>query len=57
MHEKAGQSTLAALTASLRTRRTLLLLDNCEHLLNACAQLVETLLRTCPNLGVRAPTP
>ena len=54
VHEKPGQSTLAALTARLRTRRMLLLLDNCEHLLNACAHLVDALLRDCPDLHVLA---
>src|SRR5215469_11991668 len=36
VHENTGQSALAALAARLRARRALLLLDNCEHLLNAC---------------------
>src|SRR5579871_6574014 len=30
-------------------RTLLLLLDNCEHLVEACAQLASALLRTCPN--------
>jgi predicted ATPase/DNA-binding NarL/FixJ family response regulator len=54
VHEKPGQSMLAALTARLRTRRMLVLLDNCEHLLNACAYLVDALLRDCPDLHVLA---
>jgi predicted ATPase/DNA-binding CsgD family transcriptional regulator len=32
----------------------LLLLDNCEHLIVACAQLAETLLRMCPMLRILA---
>src|SRR5206468_1811929 len=32
----------------------LLVLDNCEHLIYACAQLTETLLRACPSLAVVA---
>ena len=40
---------LAALAAHLRARATLLLvLDNCEHLLDACARLAEALLRALP---------
>jgi predicted ATPase len=39
------------LTANLRDRQVLLILDNCEHLLEACAQLAHTLLQACP--GVR----
>ncbi|MDQ2691963.1 MAG: NB-ARC domain-containing protein [Chloroflexota bacterium] len=38
----------------LRPKRILLLLDNCEHLLDACAQLIDRLLRTCPQLRVLA---
>src|SRR4051812_29796152 len=38
----------------LRSRQTLLLLDNCEHLLPATAELVATLLTTCPALQVLA---
>src|SRR5204862_503737 len=34
----------------LRAKTTLLILDNCEHLLDACAQLADTLLKNCPNL-------
>lgn len=50
--EIAGQSTTGALIARLRARRLLLVLDNCEHLLDACARLVDTLLRACPNVHV-----
>lgn len=38
----------------LRTRRSLLVLDNCEHLLDACARLTETLLQACPELRILA---
>ena len=38
----------------LHPRQTLLLLDNCEHLLPATAELVATLLATCPALQVLA---
>ena len=34
--------------------RLLLVMDNCEHLLDACAQLVDALLRACPDLRVLA---
>jgi predicted ATPase len=39
---------------ALRARRTLLVLDNCEHLAGAVAGLVETLLRAAPGLRVLA---
>ncbi|HLZ30278.1 MAG TPA: AAA family ATPase [Chloroflexota bacterium] len=52
VHETAGQPTIDALGTRLRTRRLLLVLDNCEHLLEACARLVDALLRTCPDVHV-----
>src|SRR5579884_1260938 len=38
----------------LRPKSLLLVLDNCEHLLTACAQLADTLLRTCPKVRILA---
>ncbi|WP_242613546.1 ATP-binding protein [Herbihabitans rhizosphaerae] len=38
----------------LHQRRMLLLLDNCEHLVDACAGLVDTLVSACPGLVVLA---
>lgn len=38
----------------LRTRTVLLILDNCEHLLDACAGLADTLLKNCPQLKILA---
>ncbi|MGH2621816.1 MAG: protein kinase domain-containing protein [Anaerolineales bacterium] len=38
----------------LRTKNLLLLLDNCEHLIAACAELAEALLQACPTLRVLA---
>jgi predicted ATPase/DNA-binding XRE family transcriptional regulator len=49
-----GQPVLAALVASLRSRRALLLLDNCEHLIDYCAHLADALLRACPGVQVLA---
>ena len=39
---------------ALRSRALLLVLDNCEHLIEACATLVDALLRACPRLQVLA---
>jgi non-specific serine/threonine protein kinase len=47
---------LAAVVASLRHRRAQLILDNCEHLVDACAALVSLLLREAPELHVVATT-
>ncbi|MFE2975537.1 BTAD domain-containing putative transcriptional regulator [Streptomyces sp. NPDC059258] len=42
------------LAAALRDRRTLLVLDNCEHVVDAAAGLAELLLRAAPGLRVLA---
>jgi predicted ATPase len=42
------------LTHYLRTRQVLLVLDNCEHLIDACAQLTESLLTSCAGLKILA---
>src|SRR5688572_5938988 len=52
--EQVGRSPAMVLTDFLRTRRALLILDNCEHLIQACAQLAETVLHSCPSLHVLA---
>jgi predicted ATPase/DNA-binding CsgD family transcriptional regulator len=49
----AGVS-LSSLTDYLAGKRLLLVLDNCEHLLDACAVLAGTLLTSCPGLHVLA---
>jgi predicted ATPase len=54
LHETSGEPIATALATSLRGRRLLLVVDNCEHLLDACAQLVEFLLRACPEMKVLA---
>ena len=38
----------------LRAKTSLVIFDNCEHLLEACAQLADTLLKNCPNLKILA---
>jgi len=45
---------IAMLSDRLADRHALLLLDNCEHLLDACAVLAETILHTCPGVRVLA---
>lgn len=45
---------LEVLTEQLAGRRPLLLLDGCEHLVEACAELADTLLRAVPGLRVLA---
>jgi predicted ATPase/class 3 adenylate cyclase/DNA-binding CsgD family transcriptional regulator len=50
----AGQSSLDAAVAHLAGSRALIVLDNCEHLLDACAETAEALLRGCPDVVVLA---
>jgi predicted ATPase/DNA-binding CsgD family transcriptional regulator len=45
---------LQVLVAQLRDLQSLICLDTCEHLLDACADLVDTLLRKCPDITVLA---
>lgn len=45
---------LAQVTHHLRTRTALLVLDNCEHLVDACARAADTILTTCPNVRILA---
>ena len=50
----AAPSRAEALVAQLRARSLLLVLDNCEHLLPACVQLVTALLAGSPGVKVLA---
>jgi non-specific serine/threonine protein kinase len=52
-HDARGDAT-GALTAFLDEKRVLLILDNCEHLLDACADLVARVLAACPHVRVLA---
>ncbi len=54
LREEPGRAVLDTMVAHLRTRRLLLLLDNCEHLVAACAALTEALLAGCPELHILA---
>jgi predicted ATPase/class 3 adenylate cyclase len=48
--DQAGRPPLTVLTDFLQDKQALLILDNCEHLIQACAQLAEALLHACPDL-------
>jgi predicted ATPase/DNA-binding CsgD family transcriptional regulator len=49
-----GQPALAALAASLTARRLLLILDNCEHVLPAVAQVCRTVLTSADDVRILA---
>ena len=52
--DQTGRPDLGALKSHLRARQLLVVLDNCEHLVEACAGLVEALLMACPDFKVLA---
>jgi predicted ATPase/class 3 adenylate cyclase len=54
IEEQPGQSVEEALQEGLRTRESLILLDNCEHVLTECAELAARLLRSSPSLRILA---
>jgi predicted ATPase/DNA-binding SARP family transcriptional activator len=54
VHELSGGSLTAALTQYLSNKHCLLILDNCEHLAEACAALAQELLRRCPRVRLLA---
>jgi predicted ATPase/DNA-binding CsgD family transcriptional regulator len=54
VRERPGSNPLETLTLVLRHRQLLLVLDNCEHVLDSSAELVATLLQSCDNLTVLA---
>ena len=47
-----GGRPAEALVATIADAPMLLVLDNCEHLVDAAAELAESLLRACPRLGI-----
>jgi predicted ATPase len=49
-----GRDALDAAIMHISARRALLVLDNCEHLLEEAARCAEALLRGCPRLAVLA---
>ncbi|HEX2914706.1 MAG TPA: tetratricopeptide repeat protein [Chloroflexia bacterium] len=54
VNEQSNRPLLTTLTNSLKNRQLLLVLDNCEHLIDDCAHVVSILLRSCPGLQVLA---
>ena len=52
--EEAGRPLLATLAERLRKAPTLLVLDNCEHVLDAAARLADALVRGAPGTEVLA---
>jgi predicted ATPase/class 3 adenylate cyclase len=54
IREDAGRPITETLVEGVGDRSLLVLLDNCEHLIDACAKLADALLRGCPNIVLLA---
>src|SRR5262249_54927071 len=54
VREETGRALIATMADHLRSRHALLLFDNCEHLIDACARLVDDLLRACSEVRIVA---
>jgi predicted ATPase/transcriptional regulator with XRE-family HTH domain len=50
VRSRPDQPILAALVSHLEPRQCLVVLDNCEHLLDPCASLATVLLQACPGV-------
>ena len=54
LREQFGRPLVDVITDYLRGKISLLLLDNCEHLVETCAKLAHDLLHACPRLKIMA---
>jgi predicted ATPase len=52
LRELPDKTSITSLITHLQDKRALLILDNCEHVIEACAQLADALLRGCRHLRV-----
>jgi non-specific serine/threonine protein kinase len=54
LHETGELGVEGLITKYFRSRTGMIIFDNCEHLIDACAQLVHLLLTSCPRLSILA---
>ncbi len=54
LHTVPGIPAINLVTDYLRSKRILVILDNCEHLIHACADVADHLLHACANLKIIA---
>jgi non-specific serine/threonine protein kinase len=54
VREEQDRELTETLLDHLGSKKLLLVLDNCEHLVERCAALANALLRVCPNLKILA---
>ena len=52
VHEVSDRPLLQTLIEHFRSKQTLIVLNNCEHLISACAQLADQLLSACAELKI-----
>jgi hypothetical protein len=54
LRDQPGRTSLETVVDYLRQRAILLVLDNCEHLIEACARLADSVLHACPQVQLLA---
>jgi len=54
VEEEAGRTLVSSITGALERRRTLLILDNCEHVIDAAADVVSAIVGSCTSVLVVA---
>ena len=54
LSDQSGRWAMVTLVDHLRARQVLLVIDQCEHLADACAVMADALLRACPGLRIMA---
>jgi len=54
IREQSGRALIDTLVDHLSSQNALLVIDNCEHLIHACAQFAATILQRCPDLRILA---
>src|SRR5262245_21435498 len=52
VRDRPGLPLVEGVANAIHDRGVLLIFDNCEHLLDACGSVADTLLRVCPNLKI-----
>jgi len=54
VRERQDRPLVESIVDSLKRKRALLIFDNCEHVLDATAELVDAILHNCPNIRILA---
>jgi predicted ATPase/class 3 adenylate cyclase len=54
VREESGKSLTDSIVKHLKAKRLLLVLDNCEHVLDVCSSLANEIIRSCPGVTIAA---